>query len=365
MLNFSVDINPKVLAWAQTESKYKDSEVAEELGVDATVYGTWLSHGKAIRYTDVKRLAKLFKRQVSVLLMEDVPPSPKKPKYRNLSSRHEDIGKDAALFIRRTSYYLDIYRDVQSPKLLAQNYEWHKKIQPSLKDSWNTLLRGFLKSTVQDQRENSSNAFKYWREKFENELNVFVFQFPLKSKEYDGFSYTGDGIPYAITLNSEISDTRKVFTLFHELGHILEGESGVCLVKPSTNNAEARCNMFAADFLMPESEIIPVVSYRELCDNASSLGVSPEAYLIRLDTLGLIDTQQYADIKKAIKDKEKSYVPAAKSKGGPSRLVTVKSQRGNKFFEFVLTGFDAGTISPSQVRDVLGMRVVGLRRRDA
>jgi Zn-dependent peptidase ImmA (M78 family) len=363
MPTFKIDLNPKVLAWARAESRYKQDEVASILGIKASDYLDWEQDGKEIRYSDVKKLAKLYKRQVSTFFLEEVPAKTKEPhEYRNLTSGYHELSTEASLYIRRTSYYLELYREIQGAEVIKKQYEWLSKIRRH-SGAQTTLLREILKSPVSKQRENGAKPFKYWRERFEKELNIFIFQFPLEEREYDGFSYTVDGKPYGITLNSRIPDTRKVFTLFHELGHIIEGQSGICLVKHTTNNVEAKCNYFAAEFLMPEDQMIPVISYSELKDNAQGLGVSPEAYLIRLKTLNLIEPPQYKELKRIIHDKNRAYVKPQQD-GGPPPLVTVKSQRGEKFFDFVLNQFDSGKMSPSLVRDVLGIRVVGLSRQD-
>ncbi|HEX7633133.1 MAG TPA: ImmA/IrrE family metallo-endopeptidase [Candidatus Saccharimonadales bacterium] len=363
MPTFKIDLNPKVLAWARAESRYKEDEVASILGIKADDYLGWEQDGKEIKYSDVKKLAKLYKRQISTFFLEDVPTKTKTPtEYRNLTSSYHELSKEAYLYVRRTSYYLELYREIQGEEVIRKQYEWLSKVRKH-PGAQATLLRQILDAPLSEQRNNGTKPFKYWREKFEKELNIFIFQFPLEEKEYDGFSYTVDGKPYGITLNSRIPDTRKVFTLFHELGHIIEGQSGICLVNHTTNNVEAKCNYFAAEFLMPEDQIIPVISYNELKDNALGLGVSPEAYLIRLKTLKLIEPTLYKELKQVINDKNRSYVKP-KQDGGPPPLVTVKSQRGEKFFDFVLSQFDSGKMSPSLVRDVLGIRVVGLSRQD-
>ena len=70
---------------------------------------------------------------------------------------------------------------------------------------------------------------------------------------FDGVSaYTDKGTPF-IVLNKNMSNDRKRFTLAHELGHIVL-HSDIFLIDKSRDK-EVEANLFASEFLMPESEI--------------------------------------------------------------------------------------------------------------
>lgn len=113
MPTFKIGLNPKVLAWARAESRYKEDEVATLLGVETEEYLEWEREGKEIRYGDVKKIAKLYKRQISTFFLNEVPAKTKTPtEYRNLTSGYHELSTEASLYVRRTSYYLELYRDI-------------------------------------------------------------------------------------------------------------------------------------------------------------------------------------------------------------------------------------------------------------
>jgi len=365
MKAFTVDVNPSLLVWARTELGIKAVDVAEYLKTEESTINDWEKHGQGIRYTDLKRLATFYKRQVPVFFLPETPKPINKPKdFRNLSLKDKGLHRDTLLAVRRTSRYLGVYKELVNEAEISKQYLWLDELRNSSADTASTL-RELLDAPVNNQREYASENFKFWRQKIEEKLNIFVFQFPIPNHEFDGFSYIENGKPYAITLNSHISNNRKVFTLFHELGHIIHGESGICLTKQGEglSSDETRCNQFAAEFLMPEPEVIPPISFDELKSNAKSLGVSAEAYLIRCASLNLIDDEKYRELMAIIR--RQNHKNKEKSTGGPPQLLVIKSQRGDKFFDFILSAYHGHDISASTVRDVLNLKVAGLSRQEA
>lgn len=352
--------------WAREEAGYETAEIAEYLKEDGDVVERWENDGRSVKYSDLIKLAKKYKRQTPVFFLRDTPPKVKKPNdYRNLSLNSKGLHPDTMLAIRRTSRYLEFYKTLSDEQFINNQYLW----LATARDSHTTTvdyIRQILEVPISEQRKKKNQTFNFWRNRFEEKLGIFVFQFPIKDGEFDGFSYMDGGKPYAITTNNKISEKRKIFTLFHELGHIVEGHSGICLtVERNTATymgIEAKCNTFAAQFLMPKNEMKKPVSFDDLGKLADALGVSREAYLIRTKSLGLIsesDFNQYITILRQINAKIKK----KPSKGfAIPRDVISRSQRGDKFFDFVVDTYQANRISPTVVRDLLDMKVVGLGR---
>lgn len=366
MKAFSVDINPQVLTWARQEAGYDLPEIAEYLKADKATLEQWEADGLAVKYTDLTKLAKRYKRQIPVFFLKNTPSKTKKPKdYRNLSLSSKGLHSDTMLAIRRTSRYLNIYRELSNEEQIRTQYTWLDTVRnPNTPSA--VYIREVLDVPISEQKKSKNHSFNFWRKCFEDKLGIFVFQFPIPNGEFDGFSYIDDGKPYAITVNNRITEKRKIFTLFHELGHIIDGHAGLCLTIDANHtafNIEAKCNTFAAQFLMPETEMSHPESFDELGKLADTLGVSREAYLIRCKALGMVsdpEFNQYITILRQINAKLKK-----PKKTGPlaiPRDVISRSQRGDKFFDFVVSAYDSNRMSPSTVRDLLDMKVVGLGR---
>jgi hypothetical protein len=116
---------------------------------------------------------------------------------------------------------------------------------------------------------------------------------------------------------------------------------------------------------MPAELIEPVDTFEELNDMARRIGVSKEAYLIRLNELHRInqtDFKQYMSLIRELNRNLKAKVKTAKDGFAIPPATLSRSYRGDKFFDFVVTNYDNQRISPSVVRDLLDMKVVGLGR---
>lgn len=103
-------------------------------------------------------------------------------------------------------------------------------------------------------------------------------------KEFRGFAITDDYAPL-IFVNKKDAPTAQIFTLMHELGHILLGESGVF---NTADDAESWCNRFAAELLVPSSELTQVHSFDEIKNVADYYFVSPQVIAFRLKKHHLI-----------------------------------------------------------------------------
>ena len=114
----------------------------------------------------------------------------------------------------------------------------------------------------------------------------------------DGISFERDGFRLALVTNG-VPRTRQRFTLAHELGHLLAGDSqgirvdlDVMAESTRRDRTEMRANAFAAAFLMPE-ELIRTrlhgdVDPQSFAVMLGELSVSASALAWRLFNLGLV-----------------------------------------------------------------------------
>lgn len=128
--------------------------------------------------------------------------------------------------------------------------------------------------------------------------------------EMRGMSLYFDVLP-VIVLNGSDYPRPRLFSLLHEFAHLVLHTEGLCDVvtddRPRTADRalEARCNAIAAAVLMPAAEVrarpevvartdIPASwDYDTLRPVAAQFGVSAEAFLRRLSTLGLVPLDLY------------------------------------------------------------------------
>ncbi len=121
--------------------------------------------------------------------------------------------------------------------------------------------RDFLAVSLDDQYSwrNSETALAEWRKSIQA-AGVFVFKDAFREDEYSGFSLFDDVFPI-IYVNNSSAKTRQVFTLFHELAHLLFHTSGIDTLEEHYVDAlqgrekhiEVVCNRFASQIVVPDA----------------------------------------------------------------------------------------------------------------
>lgn len=135
-------------------------------------------------------------------------------------------------------------------------------------------------------------------EAIETRLGVDVVVDELQDDGLIGASITDREFPL-IFVNAHQPRPRALFTLAHELGHILVGDGDSLALDfdlVSKNDRERLANAFAAIFLMPESAIEEEMQANgrtalSLARMVDRLGVSFESLVYRLHNLRLIDAR--------------------------------------------------------------------------
>ena len=207
------------------------------------------------------------------------------------------------------------------------------------------------------------NSNKNWKKK-----SIFVF---LTSK-YKGWSHidkeyfrglclTHDRLP-VIIINDSDAKKAQSFTLMHELGHLLRGNTTIESWQGNNNAEEKWCNQFAGNVLMPENQLPEVHEEEKLSlikEHAEKWQVSPYAFLVRLRQTDKITQKWYDDCQSEIKTEyEKIQAVLRNSDGGPSRNrpQEVKNQFGTLFVNSVLTAWQEQHLSLHRVGQILDLK---------
>jgi Zn-dependent peptidase ImmA (M78 family)/transcriptional regulator with XRE-family HTH domain len=133
----------------------------------------------------------------------------------------------------------------------------------------------------------------------EGKLKIDVLIEPYPDDALSGAAITHRSFPL-IFVNSEFPQPRSLFTLAHELGHVLAGhaDDSITLDRElsGSTDAERMANAFAASYLMPEDYIRKEITDRgrkvsTLAYLTYMLGVSYESLIYRLHNLRLINAE--------------------------------------------------------------------------
>jgi len=136
-------------------------------------------------------------------------------------------------------------------------------------------------------------------QKIESQLSVDVLIDEFPNDPLSGAAITDRSFPL-LFVNSSHSRTRSLFTLAHELGHLLAGHSGGTVLLDrelaGSNEEERLANAFAASYLLPETDISSSLNesgryLSTLVNIAAAHGVGYETLVYRLHNLRQIDAE--------------------------------------------------------------------------
>lgn len=176
----------------------------------------------------------------------------------------------------------------------------------------------------------------------------------LDPEEFRGFVLI-DAYAPLIFVNSNDALSAQMFTLAHELVHVWIGRDGLFDLDHTLSNHNERekfCNLVAAEFLVPEKNVI--ATWTEVKDNpnpfralARHFKVSPIVAARRAFDLKLIGRERFFAYYKKEQDEwdEKKLIEKDKKKtGGPSFYVLQNLRLGTRFSSAIITATREGRL---------------------
>ncbi len=360
-----ININPEVLAWARKESGLEIDEILSALEADHPTYQLWERFGNNIPFSKIKILAKIFQRQTAVFFLPSVPEKSERPMdNRNLKDFNARLSAETMLSIRRANRYSELLNNLNGETYYRGIYKWLSEFNEVFynpkridREEICVWVRGKIGISVDEQlsSQSQSQIFKMWRAAFEKELGIPAFQFKMPAQEIQGFSLN-EQIPYCITVNNKHSITGKIFTLFHELGHLLKRQGGICFPEnvPDNQILELECNAFAGMLLVPREAVKPLDSADAIFTFSNKLKVSSECYLRRLRGLKMIDDRRFFSLLSEIRDRAKE---PSKGFGRATSIEKAVSSRGQHLFDSVAGAAAKNRISYGLASDILGIKI--------
>jgi Zn-dependent peptidase ImmA (M78 family)/transcriptional regulator with XRE-family HTH domain len=254
-----VPVTPSVLRWAIEQSGYSSEDLAHAVGVDVSALEEWASGGSRPTLTYARKLASKLHRPFAALLLPAPPESrPLAVEFRHPAGDQRELNPNERRYLRRAARFQEIL------SWLAGQLEIEQPRTPlaSLHDDPVLVAgaaRDLLRITTTDQKgwPTASVAFDEWRAALEG-AGRLVFLFSLGKGSVQGFSLWEDFAP-VVAINTAWNESSRIFTLFHEMGHLITRTSSACLesvrTSPRIDPVERWCERFAAAVLMPGNDV--------------------------------------------------------------------------------------------------------------
>lgn len=175
----------------------------------------------------------------------------------------------------------------------------------------------------------------------------------LSVGEFRGFTIE-DGGYVLVFVNTADAKTAQLFSLAHELGHVVVGRTGIS--DHSEHAGVGRwCNRFAAAVIAPAEAVERFFTDADSLDSVNQLsqrfGLSREAMLWRLVELGFTSREEASGVIELVKA---SRSEPRENGGAPPFHVLVRSRVGGRFYGTVTRAWSHGQITERDAERYLG-----------
>jgi len=375
-----VSVDPSILKWARKSIGMDIKEVSDKLEVEEDLVKSWELGDKHPTLYQLKKLSDYYKRPLAVFFLPEPPEDPSYPTdFRTLPDKKElPLSKDTRLAIRKAWRIQNLTEELKGKfEEEITNYMGNIKLSNNPEEI-SKKLREWLNVTVEEQLEwdDAREALDNWISVLED-IGLIVTQNSMPIEEVRAFSVKSNKIP-VITVNTKDSVKGRIFSIFHELGHILLDTEGICIPSNSLEwenyvdneshieEIEIFCNQLTGSFLVPKDYLLELKTVKRndslewsehrLGRISNKFKVSKEVILRRLLTFGKTDNAFYQKkreewIKKAKKKRKKG--------GSGYRKIPRECIRENSkyFVSTVLDSYKNNEITYSDVSDYLDVKL--------
>lgn len=371
-----IPVNPDVLRWARETGGFSVSDVVAKLKrktVTIEIVASWEEGKASPSYAQLERLAyEIYKRPLAIFFFPE-PPEEETPKdsFRTLPQVEIDLLKPRLLYLVRQAIVMqenlkELFDGVNpAERRILSNITINRT---NAITSVAEAVREFLGFGLREQYAliDDDTALKKWRDILEVH-GIFVFKDAFKDEACSGFCLYDDVFP-VIYINNSLPKTRQMFTLFHELAHLLFKTGGIDLrhddfvqrMTGHNKNIEVFCNKFAGEFLVPTKDIKPQLHGRTIDDTflrslANKYNVSREVILRKCLDLSYITSAFY---EAKVKEWQEESGKGSSSGSGGSFYNTKGAYLGSPYIEIAFGRYYQGVISKTRLADYLGMKEI-------
>ena len=366
-----IPITPEVIRWARTSAGYHQIEdAAKKLGVKTDSLSAWESGTADPTIGQLRKMGNVYKRPLAVLLLPIMP---------------KDFSAQRDLRILK-----DSERRLWSPTLNAEYRRAlsQREVILELEEVYPSSVQKTKKSTIVQSKHDTTEAAAKIREL----LNIDSWKYDVKVDPGKSLNAAVDAVedlgilvvhtkgvstdemrgisisvwPHpVIILNGSDGTRARLFTLLHELGHLVRNNGALCDLHEPTkahNTAddleEHECNQIAARVLMPKAMLMSDIRIAEvgrwttdeLYKISRTYSASSEAFLLRLIDLDITGWDTYKLLKPELnkiyaEEAEKKEKRKKEGRGGPSFYVVKARDLGHGYIHSVVDAFNARSIT--------------------
>lgn len=375
-------VRPEVMRWARQSIGLSVADVALRLKRPVDEIEAWELGDNFPSYIQLEKLAyQIYKRPLAVFFLP-APPEEVTPvrEFRTLPT--EDLltlAVNTHTHLRSAHAFQLALRELFGARNPSEHCIW-RDLSLSRSSSiveQASMIRFYLGISIEEQVrwKDEDHGLKKWRKAIE-EKGVFIFKESFEQKDISGFCLVDEQFPI-VYLNNSTTKTRQIFSLLHELAHLLFHVNGLSKfdqryvehLPNQEKQMERFCNAIAAEVLIPLSDFemqaksFPVnverATEQHFSELASRYGVSREAILRRFLDQGRITDVFY-------KQKAETWAAQQKKGSGGNWYASQNVYLSDRFAKEVVSRHYKNQLSVEQASDLLGIKpklFAGLEQR--
>ncbi|MDE0115679.1 MAG: XRE family transcriptional regulator [bacterium] len=372
MAGNTVPITAQVLAWAREEAGLTQNELADRAKLDVKGLKAWEAAESYPTKGQFSKLIGVLKRPSALFFLPEPPVQAGMPTSLRSAPAlgNHKLGPEEARQIRwarrlqeLTSWVL---RDQGSPEVHLSQY---RPSQDPVGIAAFERSQSGISTAEQFAWENASEAFLAWREHLE-EQGILVLQLTMGKNNIRGFGAWDDFAPL-VAVNTAYHPTARIFTLFHEVAHLLTRTDAACqsFVVPGQQEGsiERWCERFAAAYLLPEDSLKVIAGRYGVTTSmrtadpdtarriANRFSVSTRATAIRLQEVGLADPTLYSAVVAQLSGRDWNESGGGRGGGQPAPKKRI-GQLGTRLPNALITAADRGRLTTRDLADYLQLK---------
>lgn len=361
--NYAI-VKPELLVWAREDAGYDLEVAATKISVKPQKLIAVEKGQDRLTVTQLRNLSNVYKRPLAFFYL----PAPPESETYIQDFRHfpdpseQKMSPALRLEVRKAKSRRDIalglFDDLDlTPVVFDATASMEEGVEAVSRRIRNILDVSFER---QVRLRTDYESLHFWRDTIETN-GVLVFQASIDKSEMRGFSLWFSPLPVTV-MNAKDSPYGRVFTMVHELAHLMLRSAGLCDLGDA--RIEKFCNAVAGEALVPSEFILRERIVRDnqthiwsdemLTELANRYSVSREVVLRRLLSLDRT-TQRFYELKRAEWAKTfkatEGYAPV------PARAIAAA---GKTFARLVLDSYHQNKISSTDAAQYLGVKLTHL-----
>lgn len=291
-----IQVHPFVLKTLRESAGMSPDDVAKKLKISTEKLKAVEDGKTSFAVLQIKKLADIYHRPLAAFFTDSPPQLPfTLTDYR--MNREKRLTPQVYVAQRRAYYLSSKIAELSGKRSQIPLFPETFKADELAHEFRRNMSMTLTKS------QKAEDALNNYKRTLEENLLISIIEYPLKADDVRAFSLSSD--ISIIVLNEQDKPEIKLFSLFHEICHLLKRLSGICSIDVEQDGLEIEryCNSFSAEFLVPQDALEQDIGGqrvdREIVSELSdSYAVSKQVIMLRLLALGYIDKREYDNFKR-------------------------------------------------------------------